>query len=59
MKQYVLDTNILIESPDAIFGFNDNLVCITMKTLEELDGLKKAPGVQDSTQEKRSETLIP
>ena len=44
MKQYVLDTNILIESPDAIFGFNDNLVCITMKTLEELDGLKKAPG---------------
>lgn len=44
MKQYVLDTNILIESPDAIFGFDDNLVCITMKTLEELDGLKKAPG---------------
>lgn len=41
MKQYVLDTNILIESPDAIFGFDDNLVCITMKTLEELDGLKK------------------
>lgn len=25
MKQYVLDTNILIESPDAIFGFDDNL----------------------------------
>jgi len=44
LKQYVLDTNILIESPDAIFGFDDNLVCITMKTLEELDGLKKAPG---------------
>lgn len=44
MKQYVLDTNILIESPDAIFGFDDNLVCITMKTLEELDGLKKVPG---------------
>lgn len=44
MKQYVLDTNILIESPDAIFGFDDNLVCITMKTLEELDGLKKSSG---------------
>lgn len=44
MKQYVLDTNILIENPDSIFGFDDNLVCITMKTLEELDGLKKSPG---------------
>ena len=44
MKQYVLDTNILIESPDAIFGFDDNRVCITMKTLEELDGLKKSSG---------------
>lgn len=44
MKQFVLDTNILIESPDAIWGFDDNVVCITQKTLEELDGLKKVPG---------------
>lgn len=24
MKQFVLDTNILIESPDAIWGFDDS-----------------------------------
>lgn len=58
MKQYVLDTNILIESPDAIFGFDDNLVCITMKTLEELDGLKNLPETPDSMPEKQSATLI-
>ena len=40
MKQFVLDTNILIESPDAIWGFDDNVVCITQKTLEELEDRK-------------------
>lgn len=58
MKQFVLDTNILIESPDAIWGFDDNVVCITQKTLEELDGLKKVPGIQVSMQEEQSVILI-
>lgn len=43
-KIFVLDTNILIEDPSAITGFEDNQVVITDVTLEELDGLKKSPG---------------
>ena len=43
-KTYVLDTNILIQSPKAIFGFDDNEVVITSTTMQELDKLKNAPG---------------
>lgn len=43
-KTYILDTNILVETPYSIYGFEDNDVVITPTTLEELDGLKKAPG---------------
>lgn len=43
-KTYVLDTNILIQSPNAVFGFDDNNVVITATTLQELDGLKNASG---------------
>lgn len=42
-KNYILDTNILISSPNAIFGFKDNNVYITTTTLQELDKLKTAP----------------
>lgn len=41
-KNYILDTNILISSPNAIFGFKDNNVYITTTTLQELDKLKTA-----------------
>lgn len=43
-KNYVLDTNILLASPNAIFGFADNCVFITTVTLQELDRKKTAPG---------------
>ena len=43
-KQYVLDTNILIQQPNSIFGFADNDVVITGTTLQELDRKKTAPG---------------
>lgn len=43
-KIFVLDTNILIDDPEAIFKFDDNSVCVTEVTLQELDGLKKSPG---------------
>lgn len=44
-KIYILDTNILIQTAgQAIHGFADNHVVITHTTLEELDGLKNAPG---------------
>lgn len=39
-KTFVLDTNILLHSPNAIFGFDDNVVVITGTTLQELDSKK-------------------
>lgn len=43
-KHYVLDTNILLQSPKAIFGFDDNSVYITSTTLQELDSKKTLTG---------------
>ena len=43
-KIYVLDTNILMQSPHAIMGFSDNIVAITGTTLQELDKHKTDSG---------------
>ncbi len=40
-KVYVIDTNILMESPEAIYGFEDNTVVVTDTVLQELDRHKK------------------
>lgn len=40
-KTYVLDTNVLLYSPGAIFTFDDNNVIIPEVVLEELDNMKK------------------
>jgi len=39
-KLYVLDTNVLIHDPNAIFKFQEHQVVIPMIVLEELDKLK-------------------
>lgn len=43
-KKFLLDTNILMRSPNAIYVFEDNDVLICNTTLEELDDLKNKPG---------------
>lgn len=43
-KIYVIDTNVLVQSPNAIENFEDNEVVIPLVVIEELDGLKKADG---------------
>ncbi len=43
-KVYVIDTNVLIQSPYAIENFEDNEVVIPLVVVEELDCLKKADG---------------
>lgn len=40
-KTYVLDTNVVLYSPAAIFSFGDNKVIIPEVVLEELDNFKK------------------
>lgn len=44
VKIYLLDTNILLHQPRALFGFDDNIVAITSVTLQELDQKKSSPG---------------
>lgn len=40
LRNYVLDTNVLIHDPNAIFNFEEHRVQIPMVVLEELDKLK-------------------
>lgn len=39
-KIYVLDTNVLVEDPEAIFRFKDAILGIPVTVLEELDKIK-------------------
>lgn len=41
---YVLDTNVLIHDPSAIWNFDEHHVVIPMTVLEELDNLKSGRG---------------
>ncbi len=40
-KTYILDTNVLLQTPNAILAFGDNDVVIPEIVLEELDRIKK------------------
>jgi PhoH-like ATPase len=40
-KTYILDTNVLLQTPSAIYAFGDNDVVIPEVVLEELDRFKK------------------
>lgn len=41
MKNYVLDTNVLLHDPSAIRKFQDNRVLIPIEVIEEIDAFKK------------------
>jgi len=41
IKTFVLDTNVLLQSPTALLSFGDNKVVLTEAVLEELDSFKK------------------
>lgn len=45
IKNYVLDTNVLIHYPGCIHTFEDNNIILPLTCLEELDNLKKKEGV--------------
>ncbi len=40
-KTYVLDTNVLLHNPEAMFAFQDNKVVIPFAVIEEIDNQKK------------------
>ena len=40
-KHFILDTNVLLYNPNAIFSFSDNTIVIPIEVIEELDGFKR------------------
>ncbi|WP_456400497.1 PhoH family protein [Mesoaciditoga sp.] len=44
IKNYVLDTNVLIHDPNAYLAFEDNNVILPLKVIEEIDKLKGRDG---------------
>lgn len=40
-KQFVLDTNVLLHTPDCIYSFMDNEVVLPIEVIEELDRFKR------------------
>ncbi|QDU70424.1 PhoH family protein [Mucisphaera calidilacus] len=42
IKHFVLDTNVLLHNPNALYMFDDNQVIVPFAVLEELDKFKKA-----------------
>jgi len=42
-KNFVLDTNVLIHNPQALYSFADNNVIIPLTVIEELDQFKTSP----------------
>ncbi len=42
---YVLDTNVLLHDPSAIFRFEEHIVLISLLILEEIDAKKSDPGI--------------
>ncbi len=43
-KNFVLDTNVLLQDSDCLFQFDDNVVVIPIGVIEELDKFKKDNG---------------
>ncbi|HEY5765077.1 MAG TPA: PhoH family protein [Candidatus Deferrimicrobiaceae bacterium] len=41
IKNFVLDTNVLLHDPNALFKFQDNRIIIPITVIEELDRFKK------------------
>ena len=45
IKNYIIDTNVMIHDPKFLYNFQDNNIILPIIAIEELDKLKKAPGV--------------
>ncbi len=57
MKNYVLDTNVLLHDPQSLFNFKDNNVLIPIDVIEELDKFKRESNELGSNARQFSRTL--
>lgn len=56
-KVFVLDTNVLLHDPSALFRFEDNDVVLPITVIEELDRFKKEPEMTGRNARQTSRTL--
>jgi len=42
---YVLDTNVMLHDPSAIFRFDEHIILISLLMIEEIDAKKKDSGI--------------
>jgi len=45
VKNYILDTNVIVHDPQCFYNFEDNNVIIPIVTIEELDHIKNREGM--------------
>ncbi|MBC8062683.1 MAG: PhoH family protein [Clostridiaceae bacterium] len=45
IKNFIIDTNVMVHDPDFIYNFEDNNIIIPIICIEELDNLKKREGI--------------
>ncbi len=45
IKNYIIDTNVMVHDPNFIYNFEDNNIIIPIICIEELDNLKKREGI--------------
>ncbi len=57
MKNYVLDTNVLLHDPQSVLNFKDNNVLIPIDVIEELDRFKRESNELGSNARQFSRTL--
>src|SRR5205085_9079611 len=43
VKNYILDTNVLLHDPNSILNFEENTVLIPIDVIEEIDRFKREP----------------
>ncbi len=41
MKNYIIDTNVLLHDPNALLSFEENHVLIPIEVIEEMDRFKR------------------
>jgi PhoH-like ATPase len=56
-KIFVIDTNVILHDPSAIFRFEDNEVVLPIAVIEELDRFKKQPEMTGRNAREVSRTL--
>ncbi len=56
-KHYVLDTNVLLHSPESLYSFNEHTVIIPEVVIEELDRFKRESGERGANSREVSRIL--